>query len=141
MTTELKQSLFKGVATLSACAFAAASGDATGALFQLFNGLAVNVASQFGVEICMPYITKKWLSHPNKVVNHHIQRALVAAINAALTEIEREYLVRDDVSPREQQSLRDFFAVLRSRSEQEFMEATRGELTKPEILDYVYDQA
>ncbi|MBC7568571.1 MAG: tetratricopeptide repeat protein [Spirosoma sp.] len=137
--SELKQNLFKAGIGLVAFGFAAAGHELTGPLTALV-GLAGNVASQFGIEACMPYITKNWLSHPDKVVNHHIQRALVTAVNTALTEIEQEYLVRDDVSPREQQSLRDFFAVLRSRSEQEFMEAARDELTKQEILDYVYDR-
>ncbi len=140
MTSELKQTLFKGATTLVSCAFAATGADLAGTLFPLFQGLAVNVASQFGVELCMPYITKKWLSHPEQIVNNHIQRALVPAIHAALADIEKEYFVRDGVSPREAQSLRDFFAVLRDRSELEYVEATRDELEQQEVLNYIYDR-
>ena len=43
--------------------------------------------------------------------------------------------------PREAQSLRKFFAVLRDRSEQEYVEITRDELGQQEVLNYSYDRA
>ena len=139
MTTALKQNLFKGVATVASFAFAATGADVVGSLFPIFQGLAVNITSQFGVEMCMPYITQKWLSHPEKVVNQHIQKAFIAALRSALQEIEQEYLARESVSPHETKSLKEFFAVLTDRSELEYLEATRDELPKPEVLDYVFN--
>ena len=140
MTGELKQTLFKAGIGLAAFGFAATGHELATPLTLALVGMAGNVASQFGVEVCMPYITKKWLSHPEQIVNHHIQRALVVAIHAALADIEKEYLVRDSVSSREIQSLRKFFAVLRDRSEQEYVDATRDELGQQEVLNYIYDR-
>ena len=139
MTNETRQILFKSAAGLAAFAVASAGFDLSGPLASALAGLAGNVASQFGVEACMPFITKKWLSHPDKVVNHHVQHALVTAIHSTLAEIQEEYLSREDVSPHEAASLREFFAVLRDRSEAEYMEATRENLPKQEVLDYVYN--
>ena len=138
--SELKQNLFKAGIGLVAFGFAAAGHDLTSPMMNTLVGMAGGLAGQYGEQLCMPFITKNWLSHPDKVVNQHIQRALVAAIRTALDEIEKDYINRADVSSKEAKAIRDFFAVLRSRGELEYVEATQNELTKQEILDYVYDR-
>jgi tetratricopeptide (TPR) repeat protein len=142
LTNEARQTLFKAVAGLAAFGFAATGHDMTNPLVVACMGLSGNIASQLGMETCMPFITKKWLSgHRQPEVNHHIQRALVAAIHAALTDIETEYRTAhaDDIDPYEAESLAIFFEVLRGRSQEEYVDAARSELGKQEILDHVYD--
>ncbi|WP_212748612.1 tetratricopeptide repeat protein, partial [Spirosoma lacussanchae] len=142
MTAEVKQNLFKAVAGLAAFGFAATGHDAASPLMTALVSITGGWAGQFGVELCMPFITKRWLSGSREpAVNHHIQRSLVVAIQKALDDIETDYLSRDGISPKEDSSLRLFFQTLRNRSQQEYVEATQEELAKQEVLDYVYNRA
>ncbi len=85
-------------------------------------------------------IKNKWIANDNKVVNHHVQRALIAAVGLAIDEINQEYIALA-ANKKEAKARRDATAVFSQlfidTAGERFMEAVSLEFEREELFKYL----
>jgi hypothetical protein len=85
-------------------------------------------------------IKNKWIANDNKVVNHHVQRALIAAVGHAVDDINQQYIALA-ANKKEAKARRDATAVFSQlfidTAGERFMEAVGLEFEREELFMYL----
>lgn len=147
MTTERKEQIIKGVASLVAAGVVISltkggPGSALPCLTTFIAGTVGNWAATLSFDSLLPTFKRFWLDNSDENVNHHINRALTASWGISLDELLINYIHdHPDVPQRESLSLIEFINELKGISGAEFMRELSEDRDHEEIFSYASSDA
>ncbi len=134
---ENKKSYIANIAAIVASLGIASVDPGTG-LSMILGGLGINLGSQYIYETVNP-AWQRMLKGDDGILNHDIQKALVAAIKEAYKQIEEEYIETYKPDEHQKEAIKKFLADLSSEATQHLLSETAA--TDPvkaeELLQYL----
>ncbi|OWY25327.1 hypothetical protein BVG80_03105 [Sphingobacteriales bacterium TSM_CSM] len=133
---EDKSWIAKLTALIGSLALTAVTPDA--GLSMILGGVATNISSQFLYDLFNPRWQKLWRGKDG-ILNHDIQKALVAALQEAYKQIEENYTRLHTPGKSEKESIAYFITVLSAEAAQRLLQpdAQSNPLGAQELLSYL----